>query len=59
MSKPNAMMYHTFTQKGDNYISALNFNNNLITDPKAVSTHAPNYYNKLYSTPNTYDRARS
>ena len=42
-------------KNSDNYISALKFNNNLITNPKAVSIHASNYYNELYSTPNTYD----
>ena len=42
-------------QNSDSYISALKFNSNLITDPKAVSIHASKYYNELYSTPNTYD----
>ena len=36
----------------DNYISALNYKNNLITDSKAISIHASSYYKELYSTPN-------
>ena len=36
----------------DDYISALNYKNNLITDSKAISIHASNYYKELYSTPN-------
>ena len=42
-------------RNGDNYISSIKINTNLVTNPNAVILHATDYYEKLYGSPTTRD----